>query len=225
MFVGVLLSVAGCAEQVDTVESLTQRAIGWLLGEEGPEQATPAVQLLATPTLASGASATSTLPRVTREAEAAVPATAPPTATPPATAVATAAVSTARPADGPFAGEFAGTAYGDNDSTAPIALALTHRNGEVAGTVTIDEGLEVVAGGLCGTVPVPPTAFRTEAPLAAESRRLETTATIPVEGFEIEVALVATLSDDGQALTARATLFTPALCSRNPMIEATLARQ
>lgn len=220
MFVGILLSAAGCAEQVDEVESLTERALGWLMGQEAPEQAGPPVQMQATPTLSPGAGAADAGPPVTREAQAAVPTALAPTATPPGTAP-----PSAGPVAGSFAGQFAGTAYGDNDSTAPIALDLTHRDGEVAGTARLGAGLEVTAGGLCGTIPVPPTTFRTEAPLATGSRRMETTATIPVEGFEIEVELVATLSANGEIMTAQATLFTPGLCSRDPQIEATLDRQ
>lgn len=220
IFAAILLS-AGCAGQINEVESLTDRALSWLLGEEAPERDRQAVRPLATPTLAPGAGDMDIRPRLTPDADGALPTAALPTATPPKMATPT----FTRPAEGAFAGEFAGTAYGDNDSTAPIALDLTHRSGQLSGTVGIGAGLEVAAGGLCGTIPVPPTEFRTEAPLAAESRRLETTATIPVKGFEIEVELVATLSDDGQVMTAEATMFTPGLCSRDPVIEATLDRK
>ena len=72
-------------------------------------------------------------PRVTRGAEAVLPTEAAPTSTPPTVATPTAPVQTR----GAFAGSFAGTAYGDNDSSAPITLDLTHRNAQVAGNEAI----------------------------------------------------------------------------------------
>jgi hypothetical protein len=205
-----LLALASCAEQADTVESLTQQALEWLLGDGAPAPAAPTATMLATPTLAPTLRATRTQPTATRE-QAPLP-TAP-------------APTSPAPVAGAFAGDFAGVAYGDNDTTATIALALTHHNDEVAGTVTIGDGLRVAAGGLCGTIPVPATVFAVQTPLAAGSRQLTTRQTLNVNGFDVEVALVATLSEDGRSLTAQATLFTPALCSRDPVIEAALTRQ
>jgi hypothetical protein len=215
ILVGMLLALTACAGQADTVDSLTQQALDWLMGEGAPAAAaSPTATLLATPTLAPTLRATRLQPTATREQ--------PPTAT--ATRQA-APAPTMAPAAGAFEGDFTGVAYGDGDTTATIALALTHRNDEVAGTVTIGNGLRVSAGGFCGAVPVPATVFVVQTPLSAQSRQLETTQFLNVDGFDIEVALVATLSADGQSMTAKATLFTPALCSRDPVIQAELSRQ
>jgi hypothetical protein len=215
MLVGMLLALTACAEQADAVESLTQQALDWLLGDGAPAQVAPTATPVATPTLAPTVRATQLRPTATRQL---VP-------TAPAPTMTAAAPTATEPAVGVFEGEFAGDAYGSNDTTAPIALVLTHRNDEVAGTVTIGNGLRVAAGGLCGTIPVPATVFAVQTPLPAQDRRLETRQTLNVQGFDIEVALVATLSNDGQSITAQATLFTPALCSRDPAIDAVLTRQ
>ena len=55
---------------------------------------------------------------------------------------------------GPYEGVFTGVLYGDNNSRAPIALAMTHRDGVVNGKLYLGEGFYVDAG-RCGGTTIP----------------------------------------------------------------------
>jgi hypothetical protein len=106
-----------------------------------------------------------------------------------------------------------------------LRLELVQQGAAVAGTATIGEGLHIDAGGFCGSFPVP--ALRLQADEVLDdpnSRSLSTTSNLSVEGFEIPVLLEATLSEDGQTITAAATLETPAVCANDPTISGTLSR-
>lgn len=122
-------------------------------------------------------------------------------------------------------GTYEGTISGDGDSTALLRLELVQQGTAVVGTATIGEGLQINAGGFCGTFPVPALRLQADEQLdSPDSRRFSATTDIAVEGFEIPVFLEATLSEDGQTITAAATLETPALCANDPTVSGTLAR-
>jgi hypothetical protein len=192
-----LISISGCAERP---ERTLERALDWLIGAESP----PTPTLMPTPTLAPRATAVPSAPGAVPAATAAVP---------------------ADPAAGPFEGVFTGTVQADNGTSAPIRLALTQRGNVVAGTVSLDGGLEVNAGGFCGSVAVPATAFTFEETVPATGRQVATTTTITAAGFDLEVALAATISADGQTLSAEAVIYTPAICPRDPVLSGTATRQ
>lgn len=122
-------------------------------------------------------------------------------------------------------GTYEGTVQGDGGSTAILRLELVQQGTAVVGTATIGEGLQINAGGFCGRFPVPATRLQADEQLdSPTSRHLSTTSSVSVEGFEIPVVLEATLSEDGQTITAAATLETPALCANDPTVSGTLAR-
>jgi hypothetical protein len=195
-----LLTVSGCAERPD-VEQTVQRALDWLAGvTTGNAEPTPT--LIPTPTLAPRATTVQTAPG------------APPAATPGVPA-----------APGPFEGAFVGTVQSDSNTSARIGLELTQRGDQVAGTVALGEGLVVNAGGFCGSVAVPATAFTFQETVPISGRQVATTTTINAAGFDLEVALSAAISADGQTLTAEATIFTPAICPRDPVLSGTATRQ
>ncbi|MGH2537616.1 MAG: hypothetical protein ACRDHL_09505 [Candidatus Promineifilaceae bacterium] len=192
-----LVTAGGCAAG-ERAGRMAERALDWLLGPEPTPIPTP----LPTPTLAPRPSAT---PR-------------------PAQAQATATLVPAAAA-GPFEGTFAGAVEADNNTTAPIVVALTQRGDVIAGTVSIGAGLEVVAGGFCGTVSVPAATFDFEESVPAAGREVQTTATVEASGVELLVALAAELSADGETLTAEAIIDTPSLCANDPLLSGTLTRQ
>lgn len=122
-------------------------------------------------------------------------------------------------------GTYEGTIRGDAGSTAELRLELVQQGTAVAGTAIIGAGLQIDAGGFCGSFPVPATRLQTDEQLDSPgSRHFSSTSTVSVEGFEIPVVLEATLSEDGQTIVAAATLETPALCANDPTISGTLAR-
>ncbi len=125
----------------------------------------------------------------------------------------------------PLTGTYEGTVYGDGGTSALLRLELVQQGTVVAGTATIGEGLQIDAGGFCGRFPVPATRLQADEELdSLNSRRLSTTSNFSVESFEIPVVLEATLSEDGQSITAAATLDTPAVCTKDPTITGTLVR-
>lgn len=122
-------------------------------------------------------------------------------------------------------GTYEGTVYGDGGSSALLRLELVQQGTTIAGTATIGEGLQIDAGGFCGSFAVPATRLQADEELdRADSRHLSTTSNVSVEGFEIPVRLEATLSEDGQSITAAATLDTPAVCTNDPTVTGTLVR-
>jgi hypothetical protein len=127
---------------------------------------------------------------------------------------------------GLLTGTFIGTLIGDGDSEAPLLLELEQEGRLVAGTATLGEGLMINAGGFCGRFPVPASSFEAREELeTADSRKLQTTTSVDVEGFLIPVDLTVTLAADGQTLTAEAILQTPALCANDPVLVGTLTRR
>jgi hypothetical protein len=125
---------------------------------------------------------------------------------------------------GPYEGVFRGTAYGDSASRAPLELELMHRGNQVTGTVSIGEGL-YVDGGLCGAVNVPaiaqPIAGET---LLKDARRLEANPVFDLGNFDLKVDFESTVSDSGDAISARVKLDLPWFCGRDPVLTATVHR-
>jgi hypothetical protein len=153
----------------------------------------------------------------------------PPAPTPTLAALPPAAGTTpiggALPAATGFNGAFSGTLSGDNGSSAPATLTLTQSGADVAGRLSIGDGLTLDAGN-CGLQAVPAgdqNAAGTIDP--ANPNRLTAAGSIPVSGFTIGVALAAELAADGQTLTARADLDLPLLCGSDPAIRGVFARQ
>jgi hypothetical protein len=98
---------------------------------------------------------------------------------------------------GPFEGVFSGILYGDNNSRAPIALQMTHRDGVVNGRLYLGEGLFVNA------------AVKTS---------------FNVSGFDIGADLTSTVSADGSTLNAGTSIDLPWICGRDPSYSGTLYR-
>jgi hypothetical protein len=192
-----LLLLGGCAER-PAVEETLQRALDWLVGVTGGD-AEPTPTLIPTPTLAPASTPAPGLPSAPPAGDAAAP--------------------------GPFEGAFVGTVQSDSDTSARIGLELTQRGDQVAGTVALDEGLVVNAGGFCGSVAVPATAFSFQETVPISGRQVATSTTINAAGFDLEVALSAAISADGQTLTAEAIIYTPAICPRDPVLTGTATRQ
>jgi len=127
----------------------------------------------------------------------------------------------------PFEGVFKGTAAGDDGSSASLTLDLTQRGQEVSGLATLGEGLRVnVGGGFCpGVQSVPPASVEVSGQTSPNNpRRIESSATMTVSGFNIVVSVVADVSADGEDLTALITLQVPFPC-RSPQLPARLTRQ
>ncbi len=123
----------------------------------------------------------------------------------------------------PFTGTFEGTVYGDFGSSAPLTLELTQRGNVVEGTAVIGEGLEVNAGGVCGTAVVPATSASAEGTTSRRQPR-HLTADIPfaVSGMNITARITGDLSTNGEELDVTVKVDTPFLCGRDPIISGTL---
>lgn len=125
----------------------------------------------------------------------------------------------------PFTGTFVGTIYGDAESSAPLQLDLVQNGRQVEGTATVGEGLRVNAGGVCGTFAVPPMTLNANDELdQVDGRHISTTSDVEVNGFEVPVELEASLALDGETLLAKATMYPPAFCGREPTMSAELTR-
>lgn len=126
---------------------------------------------------------------------------------------------------GPYEGRFQGTAYGDENSYAPLALELTHRGSQVEGRLFLDEGL-YVDGGFCGTVSLPATVQPVKGQAVRwNPNRLVASPTFDVGGFELAVDFESTVSTDGDLLVAKAKVDLPWFCGRDPALTATLHRE
>lgn len=164
-------------------------------------------------------------------------------ATPPATMVVTptaaptptpAALPTAEPTEpqpippgtaaNPFSGTFEGILNGDEGSSAPVTLTLEQDGPSVSGTITVGEGL-LIDGGNCGATTVPAGTQSASGEVDTTTpNHLDAEATFTVQSFTITLDLDADLSEDGQALTAEATIDLPFLCGRDPVITGTFTR-
>jgi hypothetical protein len=129
------------------------------------------------------------------------------------------------PTGGPYQGQFSGVVSGDRGSQAPISLDLTQTGAQLAGKVTIGEGL-LVDGGFCGQVAVPATEQNvTGQTLAGHPDRLSTELAFNVSNVRIAVKLESRLSPDREKIEAQARIDLPWLCGRDPVISGVLQRE
>ncbi len=119
----------------------------------------------------------------------------------------------------PFTGTFVGTAYGDYDSSAPLTLEMTQSGRKVTGTVYMEPGLTVNAGGMCGVFDLPASSATASGAISARQPRL-LTAKIPVEsgGVKITADITGEISADGEELNVEVKVNTPFLCKYDPVI-------
>ena len=132
--------------------------------------------------------------------------------------------STAAKNVGPFEGVFYGVLHGDNNSRAPIALQMTHRDGVVSGRVYLGEGLFVNAG-VCGKTEIPSMVQSASGrSLPGNPNKLAVNTTFNMSGFDIGVKLNSTVSADGSTLNASTSIDLPWFCGRDPSYSGTLQR-
>lgn len=122
-----------------------------------------------------------------------------------------------------FTGTYEGTVYGDYDSSAHLTLELTQNGRSITGTATIGAGLELNAGGFCGTAVLPPTTASADGSVSSRNpRRLSADIPVDVGGLEITALVSGDLSADGEELDIEVKVDTPFLCGRDPVITGTL---
>jgi hypothetical protein len=132
--------------------------------------------------------------------------------------------STASMEVGPYEGVFSGVLYGDNNSRAPIALQMTHRDGVVKGRLYLGQGLQVNAG-VCGKTAIPSMVQSASGrTLPSNPNKMVVNTVFNVSGFDIGVDLTSTVSADGQALNAGTSIDLPWICGRDPSYSGTLYR-
>ncbi len=125
---------------------------------------------------------------------------------------------------GPFEGVFSGVLYGDNNSRAPIALQMTHRDGVVNGRLYLGEGLYVNAG-MCGGTEIPAMVQSANGrTLANNPNKLAVNTSFYISGFNIGVDLTSTVSADGETLSAATSIDLPWICGRDPSYSGMLNR-
>jgi len=125
---------------------------------------------------------------------------------------------------GPFEGVFSGVLYGDNNSRAPIALQMTHRDGVVNGRLYLGEGLNVDAG-MCGKTQIPAMVQSASGrTLTNNPNKLTMNTSFNISGFDIGVDLTSTVSADGSTLNAATSIDLPWICGRDPSYSGTLYR-
>ena len=125
---------------------------------------------------------------------------------------------------GPYEGVFYGMIYGDNNSRALMAMQLTHRDDVVEGKVYIGEGLYVDAG-MCGQGEIPSMLQSASSmTLPNDPNALSFQTEVNYSGFDIGVDLNSTVSEDGETLTAEASIDLPWFCGSDPSFSGTLGR-
>ncbi len=123
---------------------------------------------------------------------------------------------------GPYEGVFSGFLYGDNNSRAPIALQMTHRDGVVSGKLYLGKGFYVNAG-RCGGAQVPPMVQSASGrTLASNPNKLVVNTSFPISGFDIGVDLTSSVSADGKTLNVGSSIDLPWICGRDPSYSGTL---
>ena len=133
-------------------------------------------------------------------------------------------VSSAKSAVGPYEGVFSGVLYGDNNSRAPIALQMTHRDGQVNGKIYLGEGFYVDAG-RCGGTKLPAMAQSASGrTLEGNPRQMFVNTSFNLSGFEIGVNLNSKISADGENLSVSTAIDLPWICGRDPSYSGTLTR-
>lgn len=138
------------------------------------------------------------------------------------------AAEASSPADsatpGPFEGVFYGIVYGDNNSRAPIAMQMVHRDGVVSGKLYLGEGLFVSAG-VCGKTTIPSMVQSASgSSLPSDPNKLTASTTFNVSGIDVGANLNSKVSADGGTLNATTSIDLPWICGRDPSYSATLYR-
>lgn len=127
-------------------------------------------------------------------------------------------------AAGPYEGVFFGFVYGDNNTRAPLALQMTHRDGLVEGNIYLGEGLFVDAG-MCGKSEIPAIKQSANgATLPNNPNQMSIQTMVNVSGLDIAVGLTSLVSQDGDTLTADASIDLPWICGSDPSFSGTLER-
>lgn len=122
---------------------------------------------------------------------------------------------------GPYEGTFHGIVSGDEASKSRLTMDLTHRGNQVEGQVSLGEGLYVDAG-WCGAVNIPATTLYVEGQTVRwNPKRLVTSPTLDVDGFQLTVDFESNVSADGDTITAKAKVDLPWLCGRDPVLTGT----
>lgn len=125
---------------------------------------------------------------------------------------------------GPYDGTFNGIVYGDNGTSAPLTLELTHHGEQVSGNMHLGSGLYVKAG-RCGGANVPTASqYASGTTVRNNPNRLVASSKVNVGRFDITVKLQSDMSADGDTINATAKLDLPWLCGRDPLLNATLYR-
>jgi hypothetical protein len=125
---------------------------------------------------------------------------------------------------GPYEGVFYGKVYGDNNSSALMAMQLIHREGVVEGKVYLGEGLYVDAG-MCGNNEIPSLRqYASGMTNPNNPNELTVQTMVNVSGFDIGVELNSMVSGDGETLTAEASIDLPWICGSDPSFTGTLDR-
>jgi len=125
---------------------------------------------------------------------------------------------------GPYEGVFSGILYGDNNSQAPIALQMTHRDGVVNGRLYLGDGFYVNAGRCGGTTIPAMTQSASGATLSNDPSKMLVNTSFNMGGFNIGVELNSMVSTDGDTLEVNASIDLPWLCGRDPSYSGTLYR-
>ena len=125
---------------------------------------------------------------------------------------------------GPYEGVFSGILHGDNNSQAPIALQMTHRDGVVNGRLYLGEGFYVNAGRCGGTTIPAMTQAASGATLPNDPSKMLVNTSFNLSGFNIGVNLNSMVSADGNTLDVSASIDLPWLCGRDPYYSGTLYR-
>jgi hypothetical protein len=115
---------------------------------------------------------------------------------------------------GPFEGTFTGTIRGDKDSTATIKMVLTDQDNRVSGQITLGKGLKLGLGGFCVVDNIDLSSISISGQTSPDNPRYvqtskrvtESPVNIPgVKSVDINVTIKATLSSDGNTITADVT--------------------
>jgi hypothetical protein len=122
---------------------------------------------------------------------------------------------------GPFEGTFNGMVYGNNGTSAPFSLVMTHRGDVVSGTAFVGEGL-FVDGGICGSAYVPATAQAAGGVTSGKGNQLDAKTTFNIEGMPITVDLESTVV--GGVIDAEAKIDLPWFCGSDPVLSASLTQ-
>lgn len=123
-----------------------------------------------------------------------------------------------------FDGVFSGTITGDRQSQAEFEITLVQDDEEVAGEMTLGEGL-YFDGGFCGKGYLPAGTFASSGEILSDDpRAIEAEASYQIDGFTISGALNGQLSSDGDELTAEVEIDLPWFCGRDPVFQISAER-